>query len=52
MCSSSVGMITQSWWPPLLGRMPISVSVAVSITAMPLDWRWKPLNGASTYLPS
>ena len=52
MCSSLVGMITQSWCPPLLGRMPISVSVEVSMTEMPLDWRWKPLNGVSTYLPS
>ena len=52
MCSSLVGMMTQSWCPPLLGRMPIRVSVAVSMTEMPLDWRWKPLNGVSTYLPS
>ena len=52
ICSSLVGMITQSWWPPLLGRMPINVSVEVSMTAMPLDWRWNPLNGVSTYLPS
>ena len=52
ICASSVGTITQSWWPPVLGRMPIKVSVAVSITAMPLDRRWKPLNGTKTYLPS
>ena len=52
MCSSLVGMMTQSWCPPLLGRMPIRVSVEVSMTEMPLDWRWKPLNGVSTYLPS
>ncbi len=52
MCSSLVGTITQSWCPPLLGRMPIKVSVEVSMIEMPLDWRWKPLNGVSTYLPS
>lgn len=52
MCSILVGMITQSWWPPVLGRMPIRVSVSASITEMPLDSRWKPLNGVSTYLPS
>ena len=52
ICASSVGTITQSWWPPALGRMPIRVSVAVSITAMPVDRRWKPLNGTTTYLPS
>ena len=39
MCSSLVGMITQSWCPPLLGRMPTRVSVEVSMTEMPLDWR-------------
>ena len=52
MCSSLVGMMTQSWWPPLLGRMPISVSVEVSMTEMPLCWRWKPENGVIRYLPS
>ena len=39
MCSSLVGMITLSWCPPLLGKMPISSSVAASTTAMPLDSR-------------
>ena len=39
ICASSVGTMTQSWCPPALGRMPIKVSVAVSITAMPLERR-------------
>ena len=30
-------MMTQSWWPPLLGQMPTSSSVAASIKAMPLS---------------
>ena len=29
-----------------------NTDVDVSMTAMPLDWRWKPLNGVRTYLPS
>ena len=52
MCSSVLGTMTQSWWPPLLGQMPTSSSVSVSMKAMPLDSRWKPLNTPTTYLPS
>src|SRR5262249_6375538 len=41
MCSSVLGTMTQSWWPPLLGQMPTSSSVSASMKAMPLDSRWK-----------
>ena len=51
-CSSVVGTITQSWCPPLLGQMPTSSSVCASMNTIPLDWRWKPLNTPTTYLPS
>src|SRR5215831_16653563 len=37
MCSSVLGTMTQSWWPPLLGQMPTSSSVSVSMKAMPLE---------------
>src|SRR5262249_54164191 len=52
MCSSVRGMMTQSWWPPLLGQMPTNSSVSVSMKAIPLDSRWKPLNTPTRYLPS
>jgi hypothetical protein len=36
MCSSDIGMMTQSWCPPLLGNMPTNSSVSASLAEMRL----------------